>query len=281
MIKDKPNYKYLLSLYNKVDEFLSNKDIIQKELPDSIVSFSTVVEKILKIKLHTQNPILIFDKCHLDDNGISIIAMEKEEDIDTSNIQTILDRFQIVFKEIFTPDEIQTLKDIYKIRSSFVHGYKSDDKMNLIAEDIVKKMGKIWGKISDIAISLFGKDSIQEREPKKKYTDDELKQVLREEVKKMIQPSIHFNARSIFEPEYHQDYYKGYSVEDFMIGEKCPRCGAREFSLGRNENGPLSAYGVSSSFHIGGEPTLYKCRKCNLELTEKQYEIAKEILGDK
>lgn len=287
MAKKKLNHRYLLSLYSRVDEFLGNENTEKEELPDSVVSFCIVVEKVLKIKLHNKNPLLAFDvSCIKDDDKLSIIALGKEEDINTAKIENIIYRFSIVFKKIFTPGEFQALKDIYKIRNCFVHGHKSEDKIVFDPEDMVKKMGMIWEKVSKIAISLFGKESIKDRKPKKKYTENELEKVLENEVRKIIQPSQ--NAIGLFGkiPTIANQVSVFPSV--YAYGEnKCPRCGSNTLSLSDNKNEyqpfywpPNSGYSGYGGLLTEEKNIIYKCKNCNLELTEKQYEIAKKIIGE-
>ena len=279
MVKKKQNHKYLLSLYARVDDFLSNEDVAQEELPDSVVSFCIVVEKLLKIKLYNKNPFLIFDGSGIkNDNTLSIIALKKEKDIETSKIKNILDRFEIIFKGVFTPDEIQALRDIYGVRNCFVHGYKADDKIDFDAEDMVRKMGTVWSKTSDIAISLFGKENVKNRKPKKEYTKEELERVLEEEVKKMIQPQRGGMGIRTFTDAL--DTYP--PATSYLYEDRCPRCKSASFSLDGSKDTWPSVYDPADLFYsrsfLEPRPNLYKCRSCNLELTEKQYEIAKKIL---
>lgn len=284
MKKKKPNHKYLLSLYSRVDDFLSSGDITKEDLPDLIVSFCIVFEKVLKIKLHNKNPFLIFDGSWIkDDNSISIIALKKEESIETSKIKNILNRFEIVFKGVFTQDELQALKDIYEVRNYFVHGYKADDQIDIDVEDMVKKMGTIWEKISKIAISLFGKENIKTGKPKKKYTEKELENVLEEEVRKMIKPlrtETRFGVLQTIQEVYTQPVGTAFSS---YFRERCPRCGSYAFSLDDSRNPWQSSYAdlgihaATGTAIVDGGSLLYKCKDCHLELTEKQYEIAKRI----
>ncbi|KKR60954.1 MAG: hypothetical protein UU01_C0031G0014, partial [Parcubacteria group bacterium GW2011_GWA2_40_37] len=61
----------------------------------------------------------------------------------------------------------------------------------------------------------------------------------------------------------------------FSIGnESCPRCGAYSFSLDEINSGVIS---LSSIYNAGTFSDLYKCKSCNLELTKKEYEIAKKL----
>jgi transposase-like protein len=59
----------------------------------------------------------------------------------------------------------------------------------------------------------------------------------------------------------------------FDIGEKCPRCGSFGFSLDLKDRilwPELDNFNTANSI-----ANLYKCNSCNLELTEKEYNIAK------
>lgn len=275
------NYKYLLSLYARVDDFLS-KDA-QEELPDVIVSFCIVNEKTLKLKLYNKNPLLIFDQSTFKvDDALSAIALKKERDIETAKVQTILNRFGIVFKNVFTPDEIQALIDIYAVRNYFVHSYIPDDKIIFDPEDMVKKMGTVWEKISKIAIALFGKENIKNGRPKKKYTEKELEQVLETEVRKMIEPLQ--KKREIYALDEYIDV--GASVKTLWRHDECPRCGAPYFSTDDQKDEWTAiatdfARPIYTKYPWVQKSVLYKCKKCNLELTEKQYEIAKNIIDNR
>ncbi len=276
MARKKANYKYLSFLYSRVSDFLSNEDIAQEDLPDAIVSFCIVVEKVLKVKLHKRNPVLIFETSSVkDDDALSAVALKKEKNIETVKIENIIKRFGIVFRRIFTPDELQALRDIYEVRNCFVHGYKADDEIIFDEENVVKKMGTIWEKISKIAVSLFGRENVKDGKPKKKYTQEELEKVLEEEVRKMITPPrdrFGFGALLTTQPGV------SWFEHPYMAGDKCPRCGSPSFSLGDTGNSLTgSPYGTITKLGFLTDSSLYKCKKCNLELTEKQYEIAKRI----
>lgn len=278
----KINHGYLLLLYSRVNEFLSNGKLLKEDLPDVIVSFCTVAEKILKIKLHDKNPVLVFDRTELNDNNkLSTVILKKENDIKTSDIVNIIERFEIVFKGIFTSDELQVLRDIYRVRCCFVHGYKSDNKINFNAEDIVKKMGTLWEKISKMAILLFGRKTISDYKPKKKYSEQELENVLISEVKEKIkQKKSSLGAYGSF------GAYKYGTFNSTLLNSSpsiflsspdvCPRCKERGFSFEEREPfSVLDAYGLDHGrlVRLG----LYKCYNCGLELTPREYEIAKEI----
>ena len=65
----KEEYNYLFYLYNRINDFLSDEKWKDHELGDIIVSFCTVFEKILKIKLYKKNPMLVYDSRKLKDNN--------------------------------------------------------------------------------------------------------------------------------------------------------------------------------------------------------------------
>jgi hypothetical protein len=276
--KNSTEQKYLLLLYRKVADFLSTESVKDEELPDVMVSFCTVIEKILKIKLHKKNPVLIFSASQLkDENSLVAVILKKEKDIETLKIKDILSRFIVVFDNYFTPDEAQALIDIYGVRNFFIHGYKADDKINFISEDIIKKMGTIWEKISFIAISLFGKENIKSSKPRKKYSEQELEAVLEEEVRKMIARPLSLG--------YSYSLPLTTDVETFGYGRttlRCPRCGTNNFSQDSQGETLDRNFSIQSTFFSKYPLSylnsgLYKCTNCNLELTEKQYEIAKKI----
>jgi len=266
-LKNSSEYKYLLLLYSRVDDFLSKTNPPEDELPESIVSFGVAVEKILKIKLYHRNPLLVFEtSCIKENDALSIIALRKERNIETAKIKDILARFEIIFKTVFTTDELQALIDIYNVRNEFIHGYKPDNKIDLESEDIIRKMGTIWEKISPIAISLFGKENIKNGRPKRKYTEKELEQVLENEVRQMIQPLREpFAAMSLNAID-----TTSYSMMHFT-GDRCPRCGTNAFSMD-------NLFDIHSSWMNVHSRQIYKCKYCNLELTEKQYGIAKKLI---
>ncbi len=58
---DPEKYRYLIDLYHKVDDYLTGNENNEDILPDIVVSFCVVIEKILKIKLYKKNPLLIYD----------------------------------------------------------------------------------------------------------------------------------------------------------------------------------------------------------------------------
>lgn len=277
----KSNHKYLLTLYSKVNQFLADNPNDLEELPEMVVSFCIVVEKIFKIKLRKKNPLLVFDVSRMkDDDSLSIAVLEKEENIETIKIQNVIRRFEIIFKEVFSSAEMQALEDIYNVRNNFVHSYKADNKINFDSEDIIKKMGIIWGKISQLAIELFGKDGIKQGIPKKKYTEDELEFVLIEEVKKKLKTNKNPYVSSAYGFGVNDNFY----LEDVSPwsfgggGEKCPRCGIYGFMLDGAQPDFASHVPTASISRFGVTPSdLYRCKKCHLELTRKEYEIARRL----
>lgn len=262
-IKPKKDHKYLLGLYYKVDDYLTNNQNNQEGLPDIVVSFCIVVEKIIKIKLHKKNPVLLFDNSKIKENDALVAIISKKEK-------------NLVFKNIFSDDEMQALLDIYAIRNGFVHGYKPDSNILFDEEDVIKKLGTIWEKILNQAVILFGKDSIKKNKPKKKYSEEELEKVLEEEVRTKIKPIQRGNG-----------IQRGYGLDGDMLqvsgsvfgftGERCPRCGSYEFSLDDRLNSDIYSVTSVSMYPIRTFSDLYKCKKCHLELTRKEYEIVKKL----
>jgi hypothetical protein len=283
MVKKKQNHRYLISLYDKVDDFLSNGSNSSDDLADIVVSFCIVAEKILKIKLYNKNPILVFDLGFIKEDNIAILSLKKEKDIKTAGIEGIISRFAIVFKKDFSSGELQTLKEIYNLRNSFVHSYKSDDEIIFDTEDVINKMGTLWEGLSKIAISLFGKEEIKNKKPKKKYTQKQLEDVLEEEVRKMLGSA---ESNMVFDSIYGgmpltHDYSLGANIvssEDYLLsGERCPRCGTFFSLIHDDDKKSWSPMSFTQRLLMNRPSNLYKCKKCNLELTEKQYEIAKKI----
>ena len=277
----KTDHKYLLSIYNRVDELLSRENLKKEDLPDLIVYFCTVIEKILKIKLYNKNPFLVFELSSIGtENLISRLATKKDVELNTLRVGNVLDRFAMIFKKTLNPSEIETIKEIYKLRNFYIHGYKEDNKIvGLDVEKVVNQMGTIWERINKITVSLFGKENIKNSRPKKTYTEKEFEKAFEDEVGKMITPKREFGLVTAYTTIPLVDRYNlvqrvGNLIDPITqqpisfnyFGERCPRCNSSNFSLTGNE--------LYSYVQV---PKLYKCEDCHLELTEKQYEIAKKI----
>ena len=261
-------YPYLLLLYHRVDGFLDNRDIDKKLVPDIVVSFCVVLEKIIKIKLHTENPFLVFDSSKFkEDDSLVMVAKKEEKNIETIRIVDAINRLRLVFRDIFTDDELQALEDLYNLRNQFVHSYKLDSDIDFNIENIVKKMGTIWEKISEHAVIILGKKNIKGSKPKRKYTEEELEEVLVEEVRKKISPSNNsiFTFPDISRPP----------ISSWQGGERCPRCKGYGFSEGPFDFDSLRFTGYLSADQLGSG--LFKCKECNLELTTKEYRIAQGL----
>lgn len=275
----KENYNYLLKLYSFVDEYLSNNPIRQENLPEIVVSFCIVTEKIFKIRLHKKNPILVYDNSKIKENDALIAIIKKKElNIETIKIREVLSRYKLMFNNDFSDDEIQVLIDIYNIRNHFVHGYRSDDVILHDEENIVKKMGTVWEKISIQAQSLFGGKLIKLSKPKNKYSSVELEGVLIEEVRKKIKScEKEYNKHPFARFDASSTSHSSYAGLTELNEEKCPRCGSCGFSKYDNE---INSFGFAHSINLYPIKKLYDlyyCKKCNLELTEKEYEIAKKL----
>lgn len=275
----KKNYKYLLDLYSRVDSFLSKSDYNLEELPEVVVSFCVVVEKILKIKLHRKHPILVFDCSRIKtDDALVMAALKKENDMETAKIGSIAHRYSLVFKEDFSEDQMQALLSIYDIRNHLVHGHKSDEFLFNDQENIVKKIGIIWPCVTKQILKLFGKNIVKISDPKNKYTKEELVNVLREEVIKKID-SKEFNTNNNLSLNVGLLNYVPFSG---LMSNTCPRCGGFGFVTGNFEESPFavssSSFLVSRPYASVNRSNLYRCRNCNLELTEKEYEIAQDLM---
>jgi hypothetical protein len=270
-LEDK-NYEYLLRLYSLVDVYLAkNQD--ENEFPEIVVAFCTVTEKILKIRLSEENPFLVFDSSKLKEaDAMVAIIKEKELNIETIRIGELLRRYALMFENEFSDDELQVLVDIYNVRNHFSHNHKSDEKILLDEENLVKKMGTVWEKISKQAKSLFSKTAIKTSKPKKRYSEEELEKVLTEEVRTKIKSADNLYGGFVLSGTRYSTV-AGFSLNE----EECPRCGRYTFSVG-NEN-PFVVSHIRSVFNSDGNPDLYKCKNCDLELTKKEYEIAKKIKG--
>lgn len=278
------NYQYLLKLYNLVSEYLSANKKHDENLSEIIISFCTVTEKVFKIILYKKNPVLVFDhtKLKVDDELVSIVN-NKERNVETIRSADTVNRYRLIFKDKFSDEEVLALRDVYNIRNDLIHGYKPDNKILLDEENIIKKMGTIWEKISEEVISLFGADKIKASKPRRKYTEEELESILLEEVRKKITKSdSSYNVGGSFRdnPFNYTDTSMIYLNDEVEVGlsgteysnNRCPRCGAYGFSSGE------SMFSTAAVFSFGRKnPDLYKCKKCNLELTKKEYEMARKI----
>ena len=259
MDKNRQNYEYLLRLYSSVDEYLSGVSTKQENLPEVVVSFCIATEKILKIKLHDENPVLVYEGTKIKGNdALTAVVKKKETSMDTIRIQDVIDRYKLMFDGEFTDDEVQVLSDIYNIRNHFMHGYKSDDEVLSDKENIVKKMGTVWEKISNQVISIFGKDTIKANKPKKKYSEEELEKVLIEQVKRKIQPTKDIYGTVSFTTDVicPTPIYSCASVLS-CTSEKCPRCGSYGFSLDEPNS---NMFLVTSVYGTNGSSGLYKCK---------------------
>lgn len=270
------NYHYLLRLYSLVDEYLANTSAKQESLPEMVVSFCIVAEKILKIRLHEKNPVLIYENGKMKEcDALIAVVKDCEVEIETIRFAETVKRYSMMFNEELSENEVQVLMDIYQIRNHFIHGYKSDDRILSDKENILKKMGTVWEKVSAQAISIFGKDLIKANKPRRKYSKDELEKILIEEVKKKIQSDKillmdSFHSHNAYNPlAFHAIPYS--SMLNIAVDEKCPRCGFYGFSVGQKE-----IYGYEI-LEPAFRSSLYKCSRCNLELTEKEFEIAKRL----
>lgn len=268
MANNTQNYQYLLHLYTVVNAYL-DQPAKQENLPDIIVSFCIVVEKLFKIKLHKESPVLVCDSGALKKDEVIINLIKGiDQNTNTIRIRETIGRYNLMFQGEFTDTEMQSLLGIYDVRNHFVHDYRADDDTLSNKDDLLNIMGTVWERISAIAISIFGQELIKSSIPKKKYSEEELENVLIEEVKKKIAYLKKTNGLPL-----------AYSIlnEDFpalFSGEKCPRCGSYGFSVDNTENSSTFTYRYTDGLHSMAD--LYKCKECHLELTRKEFEIAKK-----
>lgn len=272
MLKIK-DYDFLISSYRRVDTYLKGDQDLAV-FSEVIVSFCVCVEKIIKIILHKKNPALVFDANKITDSTILAIILKKEESINTSHMFEVINRFNKVKKTIFTDGEVGALQDIYKARSHFMHSYKKDLHTSSEKEDLIKKMGSLWGKISDLIVKEFGKDNLKKHAPAKKYTESELKNIFKEEVRELINyRSYRSTPTSLIETTLTTP------LSPLGLGfVMCPRC--QKNTLSKNEESFIGVYEKLNTLDYIESGNLYKCKNCNLELTENQYKIAKEIFWE-
>jgi len=272
----KNEYKYLLYLYNQVNRFLSSRDVESDEcFPEKLVSFCIVIEKLIKIKLYKKNHVLIFDVSNLKDLDMLVAIIDgSDKNIETIRIDLLLERCKSFFPNFLTENELSVLRDIYRIRNQFIHDYKSDDCIKYDKLDIISKMGSIWDKISRHTNTVFGKELIVKNQPKIKYTEEQLNKVLEDEVRMKIM-NTELDMGAILRYRHDENYN---NINLFQLGtDMCPRCGSYGFELSGDHD--LFLYEV---YRLNGHLSnrfldLYKCKSCNLELTRKEYEIARKI----
>lgn len=274
MIREEKNHQYLINLYSSVDEALFGTAISEEKIWELIINFCTIIEKVIKIQLHELNPVLIYEYTEIKDPNslIKIVNKQELDSFKTIKMWDALQRYQSLFN-IFTEVEVPAILSIYEHRKNLIHGINSEENIILEKENIIKKMGTIWGKIAKQMESVFWKELIKSKKPKKIYSEAELEKILKKEVEKKIQKRWYdsdiFLTTNLTEP---------YNF-DFNNKEKCPRCGNYTFYLDNWSNyintfrdftkiGNLSPYWISN---------LYKCSTCKLELTEKEYEISKKL----
>lgn len=267
-------YPYLAHLYLRVNEYLADgKQAELATLADAVVSFCIVLERLLKIRLYNQNPILLFHSSQLKaDGAILAIVMEKEVSIETICITDVIERFNTIFPSVFTEYELQALQDIFNSRNHLVHSYKGDSNV-LEDGDLLAKMGTIWDKISAITVDVFGSSPLKRSKPRKKYSETELKEILIKELREKIKnhPQTYDGPGFSYDVESY-----AYEAPNIWRSEmKCPRC--RSLSLIR-EHGPSTYDFIRElAFIPGTQPEgIYKCGSCHLELTKREYELLQE-----
>lgn len=293
MSKRHLKHKYLLQKAKFVNSSLAKSSIGDEDFFDVIVSFCTVVEKLLKIKLYSKNPVLAY----LSDNGkqfndpdsVIAISLKRDVDINSAKMVDTLKIYKKVFPKSIRDEEIELIISIYKLRNHLMHSQKEDKHFIFEESDVIKKMTIVWeNRIQKIAVAFFGKNNIKQTKNSKKYSEQELQEILKEEVRKLI--SNHRQNGSLLISNYvhsvtdrvdpgaltsvvkdvSADVLNGYAISKTLFrGEFCPRC--KNSSFKHEMNQPLTI------FELNYTPELWKCSICGLELTEKQYEIAKKL----
>lgn len=274
-------YEFLLRKYHEVSDYIGNKKPDFLILPDVIVSFCIFIERLLKIKLYKENPLLPYRSNYLTnfDNLVGIIK-KKESGLKTLEFGDTINLYRKIFPNSFNDAEEGIFLEIYKIRNEFVHSHRADIDRVLSYDDIFTKIATVWGGISKIAKTIFGERAVKSVKPSKVYTDEDLRRIQEEEVKKIIGSKIFGNRdfTTSFVP--HVDMHDVYSIDmAYIKNEQCPRCGRHAF-LPRKDNKPPSYLDVQIEWneYLPITPDVYKCNHCGLEFTRNQYEIAKRIL---
>lgn len=274
-MKKSDNYHYLIELHSSIDEYLSSSTPNHDKLQTIVVSFCIVTEKIFKIQLYKKNPLLVYNykKLKEDDAFITIIN-KKERNVETISIGQLIERYSLLFDERFSGEEMQIIRDLFNIRNHFIHSHQPDNYHLNNADIIITKMGTVWSQISSQSKEIFGNSLIKVKKPKKTYSDSQLKELLKNEVKKKIEKKGNFDeiwSHVVLTEEY----------PAFGIGksERCPRCGKYGFEKEPFNTITTCATGsyYFNDFKNYNSDGLYKCKSCNLELTKKEFEIAKEI----
>ena len=272
MVKNGDGQSYLLKEFRFVNENLAKEEIDNDELPDIVVGFCTVLEKMFKIRLHKKNPALVFSPKKLSDSdSIVAVSLKKETDIHTASITDILYVYGKVFPRGIKDDEIETVKSILQVRNQFLHSYKKDADLDFDHTDVIKKMSTVWEKrIQPLAIIFFGKSKVRSAKPVRKYTEEELHMILVEEVRKKLQKNTYGQPVTIsstltptnsITTAFNSIQSNAYSLHSTTT-EECPRCNT--FNFAKRQIPSTGQY-------------LYSCTFCNLELTEREFEIAKQV----
>ena len=276
----KQEYTYLLEAYNITHTYLTKKEADEcssKDFSELVINFWLIVEKILKIRLYQKNPALVFRCSDLQsEDQLIAIAKECEDCINTVKFEKVLNRFKKVFKNVFEVEEIKAIEDIYKVRNNIIHSYKSCEDLDLDEEAAFKKMGSIWTKLTEQAEIILG-PSIQKGNPKETYTKEELRKMLEDAVREKIGYNEKIGNDKI---DCFVDESEVGPFYDAFRAPTCPRCNTPGFSKKRIRTNNLSSEPFiyeASQENKKDYSELYKCEECNLELTEEEYKIAKEI----
>lgn len=279
MTKRVVKHDFIIGLFTQVDSYLSGDSPDVKLLPSSLINFCIVTEKVLKMHLYKKNKTLAYDISKFKDTDqLVAVALGKAKDcLVTIQYEEVIQRFKMIHKRIFSDEEVEILRDLYRLRNCFVHSHKSDSDIDFVSEDIVKRMGTLWPKISKLAIKVLGKVNIKSTSPKKTYSEEELRAVLIEEVRKKINQPTQSSTEAVT----FGDLLNRQPVFT-ATGLMCPRCGSEKFGqetdsfvAWNRDNIMWSSEGSQKTFMSLRSPIsdIYKCQKCNLELTEKEYEL--------
>ncbi|MEI6352906.1 MAG: hypothetical protein WCO35_03150 [Candidatus Nomurabacteria bacterium] len=273
-IKD---YAYISKLYSEIKNTLKSKNNINLvEKLSLVVNFCVLLEKLIKLRLSVENKLLVYYGKSFNDDFIFGILKDKipptSFEAKTKTFNEANNLFNKLF-DVFSENEILLLDNIYNIRNAIVHSYFQDNKILDSEENIIKDISTILDKVNSLLEEMFGKEAIASIKigGEEKYSKEELEEVLREQVRKKILYGRNKRTNYFF------DKLSMIKTEEYSFpnnGLSCPACGNYSLEGKDIEN---NFYPIAVSVFNYKDKDIYICSKCGLQLTKREYEIAKEI----
>jgi len=245
------------------------------------VDFVFVLEHILKKLLFKKNKLLIYS-FNLDIDKVNAVLKDKPHTFFTIQISESLPRFVKIFPRSKLCKHEASIGIIISNRNQLEHGI--DLKNMQTKEQLAAVLSNVFPAFLIEAKKVLGALPSAKTKPEKSYSEKDIQNIYDDIVLSKINnynenpfPTFALHNNTVDLNAANDVFASKFNINSGLynlLSEQCPRCFGYYFSKKQKD------YGFILNISHQNDADLYVCSKCNLELTQLEYDAAQRLKNE-